>query len=122
MDCNSLFQKYQNLFPPTSVMADMTQSCLYWGIECGEGWYNILDEMMAKIAALPPPEGFCFSQIKEKFGTLRVYTDGWSEEINTIIDEAEAKSAVTCESCGKPGKINQGGWLKCLCEECKAKK
>lgn len=116
MDCNTLIQKYRHLFDPEEIIHDETKSCMAWGIECGNGWYDILDEMMAKIASLNLPD-FRFSQIKEKFGTLRVYTDYFDEKAERIIVEAERKSAMTCEVCGKSGSPRGGGWIKTLCDE-----
>jgi len=28
---------------------DMKETCMCWGFECGDGWYNILDQLMANI-------------------------------------------------------------------------
>jgi len=58
-----------------------------------------------------------FVQIKEKFGTLRIYTDYYNEKINSYIEFAEALSERTCEICGAPGKINKNGWLKVRCNK-----
>lgn len=59
------------------------------------------------------------TQLKEKFGALRVYMSYYSKEIDDVIKEAEEKSRKTCESCGKPGEINEFGWLSCLCDDCR---
>lgn len=56
------------------------------------------------------------TQVKEKFGTLRFYTEGGDEYCGGVISMAEAISGVTCERCGNPGKTNNSGWLKTLCE------
>lgn len=58
------------------------------------------------------------SQVKEKFGTLRFYMTAQTPEMDAIIDEADRKSATTCEECGKPGKVIGGGWLYCRCQAC----
>lgn len=58
------------------------------------------------------------SQVKEKFGTLRFYMTGSTDEMEAIITEAERRSAVTCEECGKPGKLVGGGWVYTRCREC----
>ena len=117
MKCNSLINKYSSLFEPEEIRLDETKSCMAWGIECDDGWYDLLDEMMAKISALHI-DGFVFEQIKEKFGTLRVYSSGSTPEIDKIIDEAEARSGKTCEVCGKPGSVRGRSWLKCVCDAC----
>jgi hypothetical protein len=57
------------------------------------------------------------SQVKEKYGTLRFYMSGGTDKIYEFIDEAERKSAQTCEVCGAHGDLRVGGWLKTLCDE-----
>jgi len=27
----------------------MQETCMYWGFECGDGWFDILDQLMANI-------------------------------------------------------------------------
>ena len=46
-----------------------------------------------------------FTQIKERFGLLRVYFRPWDDAIRQILDAAEQKSATCCEKCGRSGKI-----------------
>lgn len=58
------------------------------------------------------------AQIKEKFGTLRFYMTHYTDKIDEIIKEAEKKSRITCEYCGKPGELRDDGWLFTLCDEC----
>ena len=57
------------------------------------------------------------AQIKEKFGTLRIYVDNFSEKYSTVIDYAEQMSEVTCEECGNAGKTYEMDWFKTLCKE-----
>lgn len=56
-------------------------------------------------------------QVKEKFGTLRFYIDRGTDEHYNYIRFAEAMSAVTCETCGAPGKIRGRGWYYTACDE-----
>jgi hypothetical protein len=65
-------------------------------------------------AAIPQIQ---FVQIKEKFGTLRMYTNGYDDYIDGVIAMAESMSAITCEECGKPGKLRGGGWYYTACDE-----
>lgn len=114
-----LSEKYPKLF--SHLGGDPRETCMAWGICTGDGWYNILDELCAKLE----PYGVVAAQVKEKFGTLRFYleatpSDKW-EEIHKLIGEAELKSSETCEQCGKPGTIRGGGWVRCLCDDCNKK-
>jgi hypothetical protein len=121
-----LFLKYSTLFPPEDIYMDMTQSCLAFGVECGPGWFPFIEEMLGKLVDLHC-EGLKLDQIKEKFGTLRVYyhmegeydetIEDIEKKIDAIINEYEDISAKTCDVCGQPGKINESGWLACRCEE-----
>lgn len=55
-------------------------------------------------------------QVKEKFGTLRVYMDGCNEAVSAYITFAEALSGSTCEKCGAPGRRQGRGWIRTLCD------
>ena len=55
------------------------------------------------------------SQVKEKFGGLRFYTNGYTDVINGMISMAESMSYRTCEVCGNPGRSNNYGWISTLC-------
>lgn len=109
---------------------DPMQTCMAWGIDTGDGWYDLLDKCMEKI------QYFCdlcstgenqvqvvAAQIKSKFATLRFYVDIYgADELQSsilygFIDDAERKSARTCEVCGKDGKLHSRGWHTTLCAE-----
>ena len=95
--------------------------------DVGKGWTEILTNAFKQIAEAFDKEGvdfseFSVSQIKEKFGGLRIYTGSLdvdvADQVCEIIDDAETESCRTCEWCGKLGKARNGGWIKTLCEEC----
>jgi hypothetical protein len=100
---------------------DPTKTCMAWGITCGDGWFEIIKELSEKLE----PLGIVAAQVKEKFGGLRFYVDGTTnenwEEVHKYIDEAEIKSYETCENCGQPGKPNGRGWIRTLCDNCRKK-
>lgn len=56
-----------------------------------------------------------FVQIKEKFGTLRMYYDGGDEVTAAVTSFAEMMSAYTCEVCGCKGEVTRVGWHRTLC-------
>jgi hypothetical protein len=115
-----LVEKYPDAL--SEYGGDMHQTCMAWGFECGDGWYEILEELCEKIANIP---GFKFAQVKEKFGMLTVYYDGPDSKedrkiVRAAIDEAENKSCNTCEGCGERGKLEKrGGWLSTECNKCR---
>lgn len=61
------------------------------------------------------------SQVKEKFGVLHFYTNGFTDKMNKLVDEAEKASETICEFCGKPGKRRNNGWIQTLCNKCHKK-
>lgn len=124
-----LCSKYPKIF--ANRHGDMKETLMCWGFECGDGWYNIIDQLCANIQhhidwkqeqkeKYGRGEG-CSQvvavQVKEKFGTLRFYTSGGDEEIFGMIRMAESMSAVTCEECGSPGHQRGGGWIRTLCDK-----
>jgi hypothetical protein len=107
---------------------DMTQTAMYWGCECGDGWYKIIKEACQKAEPIiakwieehKHEENYKdwipkFSQVKEKYGTLRLYFTTYPDGIGEIEQEAEKKSETICEQCGKPGKLRGQGWLYTAC-------
>jgi hypothetical protein len=90
----------------------------------GDGWRDLVERAVARIAAAAGASASTIkiSQIKEKFGTLRLYwsgevPDAVRDAIGEAIDLAEARSAVTCEACGAPGVPWVGdGWHHTACE------
>jgi len=121
-----LVRKCPTLFADRN--ASMRVTCMCWGFECGDGWYNLLKEACLKLepimaaAKAKDPQGWAHgyyraSQVKEKYGTLRFYLACYPPGAEEIVNEAEKKSAVTCEQCGKPGKLRGRGWLYTACEK-----
>jgi hypothetical protein len=91
-------------------------------IECGDGWYTLLDVMCGKVQNFldqnPACEQMVADQVKEKFATLRFYYSGGYTVTDAYISFAEDLSAYICEKCGNRGTARQGGWLTTLCEPC----
>ena len=105
---------------------DMKETCMCWGFECGDGWFNILDQLMGNIQhhidwknkkeeIIPQ---VTLDQIKEKFGTLRFYYTGGDDVIGGMVRMAESMSGVTCEDCGNVGERRGGGWVHTYCTPC----
>lgn len=69
--------------------------------ECGEGWASLYRPLIERCKA----EGVQIAQIKEKFGGLRFYVYGGSDDLFDAIQEAEKKSVSICEVCGAPGVL-----------------
>lgn len=130
---NQLYEKYPQLF----VNKDKTpmQSPMCFGIETGEGWYDIISSLCWMIKQYEDsvvwqtqwkqktePEyksdyfPVKFDQIKEKYGGLRVYFSGGDQYVEGLVSMAEAMSYHICDVCGNKGEANKGGWISVRCE------
>lgn len=58
------------------------------------------------------------TQIKEKFGSLRWYSNHTTESIEKIIEKYEKISARTCIYCGKETDYLTLGWIVPICMSC----
>ena len=61
---------------------------------------------------------FQFSEIKEKYGTLRLDNNGTTPEVDKVITYYEFLSMGYCHLCGKPARYETKGWIEYLCEDC----
>lgn len=83
----------------------------------GEGWKGIITGLCERLDALGPRR-VVITQIKEKFGGLRVYTTHCNEGVSSLIMIAEEAASYTCEGCGAPGRNIK---FATLCDSCRAK-
>lgn len=98
----------------------LTESLMRFGCEHDDGWFNIIYCLCEAINYhLKNSElDFEFTQIKEKFGTLRVYCSATDDYIEGVIRMAENISSYTCEVTGRPAKMcRRGHWYRTLCSE-----
>jgi hypothetical protein len=125
--------KYPKLFRQRNLSHQETAMC--WGLECDNGWFSIIDMLCSQLQwdidknQYPQIE---FTQIKEKFGTLRLYycqaenaelVDNHLERKSGVqegmIHIVEQLSAYVCEHCGTNQDIGQTkGWIRTICRKC----
>ena len=136
---DKLFEKYPELF--SNRTKSPMESCMSWGIECNNGWYELLSSLCWRIfqhekniedrkrILADKPEKIQeeldyfpvkFDQVKEKYGGLRVYFTGGDDYVEGVIGMAEEYSYKICEVCGNSGKPNKGGWITTLCDSCRS--
>jgi hypothetical protein len=116
-----LVEAYPDLFHPSANNPGVAAA----SAECGEGWHDLLERACVRIRAAVRAHGgtFKFIQIKEKYGSARLYWSGRlsnaaQAEVEEAIALAEARSECTCETCGAPGRLfDRGGWLATACPE-----
>lgn len=119
---NKLYAKYPKIFADKDK--SMQETCMCWGIETGSGWYDIIDDLCKQIQEYIDESGceqVIATQVKEKFGTLRFYFYGGDDTVDRMVLDAERKSYITCEECGKPGTSNDRGWIRVRCGDCDEK-
>jgi hypothetical protein len=123
-------KKYPKIF--RDMYGPMDQTCMHWGIECGAGWFLLLDNLCHNIqnhidshnkyAAKDQPKipQLVALQIKQKFGELTIYYKGGDEYCHGMISMAQFISYSICENCGTFNE-NVGrtkGWIQSLCPAC----
>lgn len=114
---NGKFEDFQKEYP--LLFKEHPRS----GFDARPGWVLLLHNLCAvlndHIKSLPEElrEHVYCAQVKEKFGTLRFYMSQETPYITGAIAVAEMMSADLCETCGEPGKIRNGGWVRTLCDK-----
>lgn len=90
-------------------------------VDVGIGWLGLIRDFVAE--ALPYDPSLTVHEMKEKWGSLRIWADTDVFAARLAKGKAEAKSVYTCEACGADGWIRRpppgGGyaWWRCLCDE-----
>lgn len=90
--------------------------------ELPEGWFPLFLQMCDDIS-YPLIEAeylnkFRFSQIKEKYNSMRCYTFGAPKKVHDIIQKYEVMSSYVCTKCGKPATQEAQGWFMSVCDDC----
>lgn len=89
---------------------------IVWGVMVGDGWIPIIERLCDDLSHYVMEHnvsGFRITQIKEKFGDLRVYfryDDAFRERTAALLnltDAAAREAFVTCEVCGHPGSLER---------------
>ncbi|HSG31415.1 MAG TPA: hypothetical protein VLB82_07710 [Thermodesulfobacteriota bacterium] len=127
---DKLFKKYPKIFRQKDL--PMSETCMCWGIACGDGWYTLIDNLCFSLQFdtdrnnYPQVEA---RQVKEKFGGLCFYYQINASQdpdrsrkcgaIEGMIDFAELMSSSICEECGSNQDVSQtSGWIKTVCKNC----
>lgn len=112
-----------------TVDPDRSIGTVCW--EFGYGWDNLIEMLAAALNAeidrdpslLNEDTPFRIVQMKEKFASLRIYSENGNHRTEGVIRMVEKMSSGVCEVCGEVGflsrsDVGKGGWLKTLCGEC----
>jgi hypothetical protein len=89
-----------SLFPDAKIVNDH----FFWGFECGDGWFDILNHAFALVSARTDISPGCGEvtvvEVKEKFGGLRIYYQGGDDFVEGVFNLAESASVHICAICG----------------------
>lgn len=94
-----------------------------------KGWHSIMCDMCVDLLGYfkdhnIDPYAFHIDQLKEKFGSIRLYyslhfEDKFDDEgIDEIIRKYEELSEHTCCECGKEATLMSKGWICPYCKDC----
>jgi hypothetical protein len=88
-------------------------------LDVGPGWKDILYDLDKKLEKIVPD--YEVTQVKEKYGALRIYLEypsGYCDIAELELEYAEEASTKICEQCGCDGTLRHGTWMKTLCDTC----
>ena len=127
---NELLEKYPWLYPVSEYTGKPLENYDYsftWMDDIPLGWNiafgkQMVEELGALLEKYNYQGEYSICQIKEKFGGLRWYDNGFPtegyEEYKEWLDKYEELSFKTCIDCGKPAKYFTRGWITPICEDC----
>ena len=121
-----LYKKFPEIYPKKTVGNNPFD---LFGFECDDGWFRLIlwlsryiqqyttqqNEMASKYPeTYQPVKQLVAVQVKEKFGTLRFYTEGGNDHLHKIVEYTEFLSGYFCEMTGKIDNVgyNRKGWVK----------
>lgn len=125
-----LLEKYPWLYPVSEYTGKPLENYDYsftWMDDIPLGWNiafgkQMVEELGALLEKYNYQDEYSICQIKEKFGGLRWYDNGFPtegyEEYKEWLDKYEELSYKTCIDCGKPAKYFTRGWITPICEDC----
>lgn len=125
MTLDQLIEKYPKIFEDYEGNPNRVN----W--YCPEGWIPVVDKLCGSIQdyidntivykaseEIRPNQITC-SQMKEKFGGLRFYTNGHDDIVDGMIRMAEYMCDNACQDCGSEQDLGiTSGWITVLCRSC----
>ena len=97
-----------------------------WVYSIPQGWEELARRMIAECEAIDST--YTIDDLKEKFGSMRVYShcqswydneiNDYGRAIENIEDKYETLSTRTCCACGHPATKISTGWILPWCDEC----
>ena len=126
----NLLEKYPWLTPHNVWTGEIPKNFDYertWADNIPDGWRlafgdQMIEELDQLLKRYNIEKEYYLMQIKEKYGGLRWYDNGFPkegyEEYKDWLYKYEELSFKTCINCGKPAIGYTKGWISPLCKEC----
>ncbi|AOY88663.1 hypothetical protein BKP64_11035 [Marinobacter salinus] len=116
-----VMKKFSDSYPLLMHQRD-DNSFNRFGLEVGPGWYPLIFELFGFVDDMQRATGKAagISQVKEKFGTLRIYCNlPCAADEQEILETIFASLSVrTCDFCGAPGRLSDAaGWWATRCDQ-----
>lgn len=121
-----MIEKYPYLLPRNvfsgKVSEDYDYSYIIGEYCLPKGWFDLFLQMCEDIREPLERSGhlndFMFMQVKEKYGSMRLYDNGATSEVHEILDKYEFLSTQVCSECGRPATKMTVGYICPYCDDC----
>lgn len=121
-----LIEKYPYLIPRNMWTGEIVENYDYSYVrgesEIPTGWVRLFFLYVKNIRPYLEPNGllnrFMFSDIKEKYGTLRLYDFGAPKMVHVMATIYESFSQYICSVCGDFATQESRGWICPYCNKC----
>lgn len=120
-----LIKKYPYLMPRNAFtgmpVKDYDYSFIEGEYDLPEGWLQLFlqccEDIYEPLKKADYVDKFRFTQVKEKYGRMTLYTHGATEEVYDIINKYSFLSQQVCSVCGKPAAVMTYGYICPYCAE-----
>lgn len=120
-----LIDKYPYLQPRNlwtgEIADDYDYTYLVGEHSCPTGWERLFFLYCKNIEPLLAKQHcskFMFSDVKEKYGTLRMYDFGAPEDVHALCTVYECYSKYICQKCGARATVQTTDWISSFCDKC----
>lgn len=122
-----LIKRYPFLLPRNRFSDEVPEDYFYEYTELdalNTGWRKafgtaLCEELRTALIEINYLYEFRFMQIKQKYGSLRLYCNSAPQKAFDVLDKYEKLSYHYCETCGKPARLTcDGYWYETICQDC----
>ena len=124
-EIKALVERYPYLLPRNVLTDEVPTDYDYTYIkymEIPQGWeklfFQMCEDIRQPLIDASYLEKFRFTQVKEKYNSMRCYHAGAPEEVCDILDKYEQMARYICTNCGKPATYETQGYIASFCENC----